>query len=69
MGMEEKVVLITGAAGGIGKAAAKKFADSGAKVVICDVVEEAGQATAAELGATFYKVDVTDRQSRAGLGR
>lgn len=63
MGMEEKVVLITGAAGGIGKAAAKKFADSGAKVVICDVVEEAGQATAAELGATFYKVDVTDRQA------
>lgn len=63
MSMEEKVVLITGAAGGIGKAAAKRFVDAGAKVVICDVVEVAGQATAAELGATFYKVDVTDRKA------
>ncbi len=63
MSMEDKVVLVTGAAGGIGKAAAKKFADAGAKVVICDVVEEAGQATAQELGATFYKVDVADRKA------
>jgi len=61
--MEGKVVLVTGAAGGIGKAAAKKFADAKAKVVICDVVEEAGKATAAELGADFYKVDVSDRKA------
>lgn len=63
MSIEEKVVLVTGAAGGIGKAAAKKFADAGAKVVICDVVEEVGQAAAKELGATFYKVDVSDRKA------
>jgi 3-oxoacyl-[acyl-carrier protein] reductase len=63
MSMEGKVVLITGAAGGIGKAAAKKFVSVGATVVFCDIVEEAGKATAEEIGAIFYKVDVTDRKA------
>jgi len=63
MRMKEKVVLVTGGAAGIGKATALRFAEEGAKVVICDVNEEAGQATVKELGedATFYKVNVADR--------
>ncbi|MFC2065081.1 glucose 1-dehydrogenase [Chloroflexota bacterium] len=63
MRMKDKVVLVTGGAAGIGKATALRFAEEGAKVVICDVNEEAGQATLVELGteASFYKVNVAKR--------
>ncbi len=59
--LRDKVCLITGGAAGIGKATALKFAKEGAKVVLCDVDQEAGEALAKELenGVVFYKVDVT----------
>jgi len=65
MRLKDKVCLITGGAAGIGKATAIKFANEGAKVVLCDVDPEAGEALAKELGngAVFYKVDVTDREA------
>ncbi|HBY08510.1 MAG TPA: 3-oxoacyl-ACP reductase [Chloroflexi bacterium] len=63
MRFQDKVCLITGGAAGIGKAAAEAFAREGAKVVICDLAEEAGMQTAAEIGGDFYKVNVTDRQA------
>jgi 3-oxoacyl-[acyl-carrier protein] reductase len=63
MRMKKKVVLVTGGAAGIGKATALRFAEEGAKVVICDVNEEVGQATLSQLGsdASFYKVNVAKR--------
>ncbi|HKJ37580.1 MAG TPA: beta-ketoacyl-ACP reductase [Anaerolineales bacterium] len=62
--MKDKVVLVTGGAAGIGKATALRFAEEGAKVVICDVNEEVGQETLKQLGkgASFYKVNVTSRE-------
>jgi 3-oxoacyl-[acyl-carrier protein] reductase len=64
MRLKDKVCIVTGGAAGIGKATAEKFAQEGAKVVICDVNVEAGQALVEQLGndASFYKVNVTDRQ-------
>lgn len=60
--LEGKIALITGAASGIGKATASKFISNGAKVVLADVEEELGQATAKQLGpnATFIPCDVSN---------
>ena len=65
MHLEGRVVLITGGAAGIGQATALRFAEEGAKVVICDVSEEAGQRTVDQLGpdAAFCRVDVADRRA------
>ncbi|CAJ2632116.1 zerumbone synthase-like protein [Trifolium pratense] len=59
--LKDKVALITGGASGIGKAAATKFINNGAKVIIADIQQQLGQETAKELGpnATFITCDVT----------
>lgn len=67
-----KVAFITGAGGGIGRATAERFAEEGAKVVVAEINEASGQATAesargmaANSGgdAHFVRCDVTDRAS------
>ncbi len=65
MRFENKVVMVTGGAAGIGRVTAECFAEEGAKVAICDVNPEAGQSAAKALGpeASFEKVDVSDSAS------
>ncbi len=60
-----KVALITGAASGMGRADAVALAAEGARVVVADLNEEAGQAVAAEIGdaAVFKRLDVTDEDN------
>jgi 3-oxoacyl-[acyl-carrier protein] reductase len=63
MKFNQKVVLVTGGAAGIGKATALRFAAQGASVVICDIDEATGHETQKLLGkgAMFYKVNVASR--------
>lgn len=61
---EDKVVVVTGAGSGIGRAMATRFAEEGAKVAIHEIVEEGAAATAqmvAEIGgiARVYRVDIS----------
>ena len=64
-GMDGKVALVTGAGGGIGRAAALAFAHSGAAVLVCDVQDAAGEETVAQIAAqggkaAFQHCDVSD---------
>ncbi len=65
MQLQDKVAIITGAGRGIGKETAHLFAQAGARVAICDLLDE-GQEVAAQINqeggeALFIKTDVTDR--------
>ncbi|WP_007024621.1 glucose 1-dehydrogenase [Saccharomonospora iraqiensis] len=57
-----KVALITGAARGQGAAAARRFVDEGARVMVTDVTDDEGKDLAAALGdaAGYEHLDVTD---------
>jgi NAD(P)-dependent dehydrogenase (short-subunit alcohol dehydrogenase family) len=75
-----KIIIVTGAASGIGRAGARAFAAAGATVVIADIDMERGRQVAEEIGSErtlFLRVDVretTDVQAmvagtRAKFGR
>ncbi len=61
--LDNKVVIITGAASGIGRATAVRFAAEGAQVVVADLSDEAGTVLAAELGGLYVHVNVADEDS------
>jgi NAD(P)-dependent dehydrogenase (short-subunit alcohol dehydrogenase family) len=58
--LTDKIALITGAARGIGAGIARAFVDEGAQVLLTDIDDALGQATAAGLGeaATYHRLDV-----------
>ncbi|MFD2457645.1 3-oxoacyl-ACP reductase [Amycolatopsis samaneae] len=64
---EGRVAVITGGAGGIGLASARRLASEGAKVVIADVAPEPGEAPADEVGGAFVRTDVTDAEQVEAL--
>ncbi|GAA5166128.1 SDR family NAD(P)-dependent oxidoreductase [Amycolatopsis dongchuanensis] len=64
MRLHDKTALITGAAGGMGRATAEAFAREGATVFIADILDDEGATTAKEIGAAGYlHLDVTDETS------
>jgi 3alpha(or 20beta)-hydroxysteroid dehydrogenase len=62
--LRDKVALISGGARGMGASHAHAMAAEGANVVIADVLDEAGEVVAADIGdrASYVHLDVTDRQ-------
>lgn len=65
MNLKDKVAIITGAAGGLGKAFALAFAQEGAKIAVCDKNFKGATETANEIGenAIAIEVDVANETS------
>jgi NAD(P)-dependent dehydrogenase (short-subunit alcohol dehydrogenase family) len=67
MKLEDKVGIVTGAAAGIGKGVATVFSQEGAKIVVVDWDDKAGEKTAGEIlgkggNAIFVKCDVSNEE-------
>ncbi len=56
--MSERIAIVTGAASGIGKAIATALVQNGDSVVIADIDQEQGWATATEIDGHFVQVDL-----------
>jgi NAD(P)-dependent dehydrogenase (short-subunit alcohol dehydrogenase family) len=72
MRLQDKVIVVTGAAQGIGEAYAKGLAAEGAKVVVADLNEEAGEQVAKQIqadggSAMFVACDVASAESAQAL--
>ena len=72
--VQNKTIIVTGAAMGFGEGIARHLTEEGANIVVADINEEVGQKTAAELAsmegnnrAIFVKTNVADMDSLANL--
>jgi NAD(P)-dependent dehydrogenase (short-subunit alcohol dehydrogenase family) len=70
MRIDGKIAFITGAAKGIGKAAASLFAEKGASVVVADIDDAAAEQTVSQIrshngSAMYVRTDITDPKSVA----
>lgn len=66
MELKDKVIVITGGAGGLGLAMAQEFAAQGARLALIDVDQEKLEQACADLGASTevqgYALDITDEE-------
>jgi NAD(P)-dependent dehydrogenase (short-subunit alcohol dehydrogenase family) len=65
--LDGRVAVLTGAASGIGRASARRFAAEGAHVVVADLDADGGTALAEELGGLFVRADVTSADDVQGM--
>ncbi len=68
MRLEGKTAIVTGAGNGIGRAIAGLFAEEGARVLVADIEDDAGQSVVDEINqaggeAVFHHTDVSDEDS------
>jgi len=68
MQLYDKIIVVTGAASGIGRAMARRFAAEGARLIICADRDEAGtKVTAAGINGVAFNVDVSREADIRGL--
>ena len=69
MRLENKVALITGAGSGFGEGMARRFVEEGARVVVADIDDPAGEGVAESLGesACFIHADVSRAEDSAAM--
>jgi NAD(P)-dependent dehydrogenase (short-subunit alcohol dehydrogenase family) len=65
--LQGRSILVTGAGRGLGAEIARGLAGHGARLILADIAEDEGRATAQALGATFAPVDLADPDSIAAL--
>jgi 2-hydroxycyclohexanecarboxyl-CoA dehydrogenase len=66
-GLKDKIVLVTGGAGGMGQAICRRFVEEGAKVAIFDLAAEGCRALASELGTDRTHVESVDISDYAAV--
>nr|WP_211233159.1 SDR family NAD(P)-dependent oxidoreductase [Solirubrobacter soli] len=72
--LDGKVAIVTGAAMGMGEATARVFAKAGARVLVSDINEELGEATAERIradggDASFFRTDVSSAADAEAMVR
>lgn len=65
--LDGKVAIVTGAARGMGAEEARVLAAEGARVVLCDVLDDEGATVAARIGGEYRHLDVTDETNWSDL--
>jgi len=62
-----KAALVTGGAGGLGRATCRALTDAGARVLVVDIDEAGGRETAAATGGEFFRADVADLEQNHAM--